>query len=590
VGVGAAALSLVGCMGGGSDKAGEGGMGPKDTSGLLAQRTDTSKQTKPGGTWKSLTTADVTSFDPLTSPSFTTQVVAGYVYSRLLKVIPGILKGSTGDVEGDLAESWEVSADKLQITLKLRPNTKWDSRAPTSGRAVSADDVVFSWNKFAALHPNRADIANVANKDASILSVTNPDAKTVVVKLAFPDAAAVTMLASTTHMFVMPKEADGGFEPKNETRGSSAWVLEKYQSSQGFTYAKNPNWYRTDRPFLDKIDFPIVPEYASGLAQFKAGNIYDFAVKQEDVLGMKKDVPALVMRQGGMGRLWYNSWFGYDAGSPFKDERVRQAWSMSYDRDLFIQTFGATEQFTKVGLPVDMRWHSHLTSGLDGWWIDPKDEKAFGPNAKYFKFDPAEAKKLLTAAGFASGVETPAYYIATPQYGATFPNQAQIQIGFANDVGFKVKAETPDYQTRFLPDYYYGKGAFTGIAIGADNTEPDVGAFMFARFHPTGPRFKGFDPSGTDPKKGDPAVTALIEKIRQEFDPVKRKDIAKEYQQYMAKAMYAVPFPGLAAGFTLNWPAISNAGTFMYGSNYGGGTESFIHLWLDSSKAPVAKT
>jgi ABC-type transport system substrate-binding protein len=288
-------------------------------------------------------------------------------------------------------------------------------------------------------------------------------------------------------------------------------------------------------------------------------------------------------------RLWFNSWFGYQEGSPFKDERVRQAWSMAQDRDLWIDTFGNTEPFRNASLPVETRWHSHFPSGVDGWWVDPQDEKAFGANAKYLSFNPEEAKKLLSAAGYASGLDTTAYHIATGQYGTNFANQAQVQIGFAQDVGFRVKVSNPDYQTAFLPDFYYGKGQFSGIAIGADNPEPDMGVFMFARFHPQGPRFKGFDPSGTNPAAGDPQVTKLIQEIRTEFDTDKRKEIAKRYQQYMAKAMYAVPFPGQARGFGLDWPVVGNAGVFLSGSLYAGGSETAVHLWIDSSKPPIAK-
>jgi ABC-type transport system substrate-binding protein len=392
-------------------------------------------------------------------------------------------------------------------------------------------------------------------------------------------------------MYVLPVEAEDKFDPKGEVRGSSAWFIEKYQPSTGFTYAKNPNWYRTDRPFVDRYEYPIVSEYATGLAQFRAGNVYSFGVRQEDVLQTKRDLPELVMLQSNFNRLWFNSWFGYEGNSPFKDERVRQAWSMSLDRDLWIDTFGNTEPFVKAGLPVEKRWHSHFPSGIEGWWVDPQDEKEFGPNSKYLQWNPEEAKKLLSAAGFSNGLDVNAYHIATGQYGTNFANQAQIQIGDAQSyAGFRVKIDNPDYQTEWLPKYYYGKGAFSGIAIGADNPEPDMGVFMFARFHPQGPRFKGFDPSGSNPVAGDPQVTKLIQDIRTEFDTDKRKAIAKQYQQYMAKAMYAVPFPGQARGFGLDWPVVGNNGVYLSGSLYAGGTETAIHVWVDTTKPPLAKS
>ena len=286
---------------------------------------------------------------------------------------------------------------------------------------------------------------------------------------------------------------------------------------------------------------------------------------------------------------WFNSWFGYNGNSPYKDARVRQAISMAYDRDSWIDAIYNTADFKKAGLPVDTRWHSHVTSGLDGWWLNPQDDKAFGANAQYFKFNLPEAKKLLAAAGFANGFETTATYLTTPQYGTTFPNQCKIQVGFMNDLGLKTKANNPDYATAWLNNYYYGKGTFEGVAVGADSTEQDVGTFFFARFHPKGSRFKGFDPSGTDPKAGDPELTKMIDDIRKEFDVEKRREISRRFQQSAAKSMYMVPFPGQAAPFVLRWPALGNGGVFLTGSQYGGGTETIIHNWVDKTKAPFKK-
>jgi ABC-type transport system substrate-binding protein len=293
------------------------------------------------------------------------------------------------------------------------------------------------------------------------------------------------------------------------------------------------------------------------------------------------------MHQGELNKLWFSNWFGYTGNSPFRDERVRQAMAMSYDRDLWIETIYNTTSFQDIGLPVETRWHSHISSGVDGWWLDPQGPE-FGENAKYFEFNPEEAKKLLAAAGFGNGVETNAFHIATSQYGRNFVDQVAIQIGFMNDIGIRTRISNPDYQTNWLPDYYYGVGNFDGVALGAENfSGQDVGAFIFSRYHPDGPRFKGFDPSGRNPKAGDPEVTKMADEIRLEFDDAKRREIARRFQQYLAKTMYLVPFPGQAAGFNLVWPAVGNAGVFQSGSAYSAGTETVINIWLDRSQPPL---
>ena len=78
---------------------------------------------------------------------------------------------------------------------------------------------------------------------------------------------------------------------------------------------------------------------------------------------------------------------------------------MSWDRDLCIDAFYNVDEFEAEGLPVETRWNTDCRATGTGWWLDPQG-KDFGPNAKYFKHNVAEAKKLLAAAGFANGFDS----------------------------------------------------------------------------------------------------------------------------------------------------------------------------------------
>ena len=90
-------------------------------------------------------------------------------------------------------------------------------------------------------------------------------------------------------------------------------------------------------------------------------------------------------------------------------------------------------------------------------------------------------------------------------------------------------------------------------------------------------------------KAAEAILTDMVDKIRQEFDTDKRKDIARQFQQYMAQKMYAVPFPGQAAPFALSWPCLGNANVYnVGGEGYGAGTETVPFLWLDQTKPPIS--
>src|SRR4029079_8285069 len=100
----------------------------------------------------------------------------------------------------------------------LRPNNKLDPRAPTNGRTVTTEDVKFSFDRFASLSPNRGNVLNSVSKDLPVLGLTTPDASTIVVRLAFPDSAILSMLAWGWFLNILPVEAGGKFDSRAEMR------------------------------------------------------------------------------------------------------------------------------------------------------------------------------------------------------------------------------------------------------------------------------------------------------------------------------------------------------------------------------------
>jgi len=282
-GVGSALL-LAAC--GSDDKAKSGG--GKATS-LVGEVNDSTSKATGGGTWSSYLSSDTPGLDPMTSPASTVPPLANYAVSRLLKYKLGTRADRpTGTVEGDAATSWEISPDGLPVTFKLRPNMKYDARPPTNGKNLTAEDVLFSWKQFETLSGTRTALANKADAGAPIISMTAPDPMTIVTKLAFPYAPLLPMLGYHWYLVIQPTEAESKFNAKQDMRGSGPWLLDKYSPSSEFVFVKNPNWYVKDRPFLDRITLPIITEYATGLSQFEAGNIWNYNVNQLDVLSVRK--------------------------------------------------------------------------------------------------------------------------------------------------------------------------------------------------------------------------------------------------------------------------------------------------------------
>ena len=585
LGASAAAVTLVGC--GVFDDEDESGVAG-DKSGLLAKPQDTSSKAVPGGILPSFATGDTPSFDGLTALPSVSSFWNDWSYARLVNfqtynLARGEKPGNGVDPYG--AESWEVTPDRLQYTFRLQPEGRLDPRPPTNGRLVDADDVLFSWNRFKSFHRSRTGMVHELNPLAPIESITAIDSRTVVMKLAFPT---VSILQSLAHLAaspeIMPREAEGGFDPRQTMRGSGPWMLTDYQPGIGFKFRRNPNFYRKDRPFLEGIDYPIITEYAQGVAQLKAGNIFVYLLRQEDILQTKADVPSLRMLflDNYPVNIGINAFFSFRQGSVFRDERVRQAMSMLIDRDLFIEARDNVDAFAKAGLPAHQRWSTLLPPGEEAFWLDPQSAD-FGENAKYFKYDPAEARRLLQAAGHRS-IEEPITFAVSPDVGPTYADDFAVLRGMWEANGdFKFQPNGVDFSTVFQPRYginnprrdFEGKG---GVAMGTAADQSDVDG-MLSAFYTRGSGFYRFDANYPN----DTTWDSLIQAQRSEFDVAKRAAVLHDLQRYAAGKAYTIHRPGYGLGFTLVQPWVMNAGVFSYRVRFGG-TGIILEFWLDDSK------
>lgn len=584
--LGGALLAACGGGGGGETK-------PRG-SGLLTEPVDTSKQAKRGGMRLDAVNTDIQTFD-----DFFISAPVPYHFDKVHSFIIGrkasYLKPYTLELDGgEIAESWEVSPDKLQLTLKIRSDAKLDPRSPTNGRSIDANDIEFTWKRWEARASNRSNLSyNFSSGAAPIMSVTAVDTRTVVVKMAFPQAAILYNLTGRgAGISVFPREADSQYDPRREMRGSGPFMQTEYAPSVSFKYERNPGWYVKDRPMIDGVFATIIPEYAAALAQFKAGRIYGgaggtaaFQVRAEDILVTKKEAPDLNLYTNWQlntpsGRLFY----GFEGGiqkSPFIDERIRQAFAMSLDRDLWNDTFFNVPTFTAEGLPMEKRWNTAIPARWDGYWLNP-ESKDFGENARYYQHNLAEAKKLVAAAGYATGVELASHHIVTNDYGAAFPKQIEAMFGMALEAGIKIRTEPTDFNTSWRP-LADSKGKFDGIAF-INLTPPEISNWVKVVYHKTGANFKGFSADGTQ-GAGDAYMDDLVDKIDREFEQQKSFAMVHELQRYEAKKQYSTPFPGGASEFQLVWPVLANWNVW----NGARRSQYDEYIWIDETKKPIAK-
>jgi ABC-type transport system substrate-binding protein len=589
------AAFLAACGGGDDDGGGDGGGGTKDTSGLLAKREDTSKQAKTGGTLIMDNPADPPHFDPhlLTLPA---AAATSLIFTKLLQVKPGVLQTSDGTIEGDMAESFEFSPDKLTLTMKIRADAGTPpTQAPLNGRKLDASDVVYSWDRFAATGSGRSDLVNSVNPAAPVLSLTATDARTVVVKLKEPISSILASFSSQLQgqYFIVPKEADA-FDLKKNPIGAGAYYLSEYVPSSRLTYTRNPNSYDKSA-YPAKIETPIITENAQVIAQLVAGNVYTHyaAVPPDSVVQMKKDAPGIGLYQTDLFAVGVSVFFGFKTGdkAPFKDVRLRQAFSMALDRDLYLDTWANVDKFKADGLEVETAWNSAARPyDYKGWYLDPQS-KDFGENGKFYEHNLAEAKKLMSAAGY-SGQTMDSNEAAGTNYGLSYAPQLEVILGMASEAGFKFNRLQHQAPAPWNADFRDSRGFFDGIAFRLTPVPAEPGEGLFALFNKDGSLNYGFDPDGkgvaakTGPFLGDPTCDDLTKKIRSEFDNSKRISYAKDLQKYLGKMQYFHHALGSATGFNVAWPAVRNFSVFN-GLQWG---YLWKNYWIDDTQAPLKKS
>jgi ABC-type transport system substrate-binding protein len=581
------------------------GGGATGESTLVTKPVDTTKEAKRGGVFHDRVNREPGHFDGQAQGQVQLNFFNSLAYEALVRNKAGHLERSTfSDVEPQLAQSWEFNGDGTQLTFKLRQGVKWQNRPPVNGRAFEAEDVVQSWNRYIGLVSNdRASMANSLNPAAPIVSVTAPDSRTVVVKLSEPTSYLLQRYASmvTGELgSIYPSEADGGFDPKQDQIGTGGYMLDKFEPSIRLEYTRNPDYWDENAAYPDRIQIPVVPEYATGLAQFRAGAIYAYQVLAEDQITTKKDLPQInlyPLAPRATNPL-FQMRFGWQPiegnKSPFLDIRVRQALALSLERDNYIDAFFNVSRFEAEGIPVETYYDTSMSH--NSWTLDPRDEKTFGEDAKYYTHDPAEAKKLFDAAQSAYGSNFPAIPSAHVDiFGGAYSQGTEAMDNFARSLGFTIDAKTIVYNKDYLPLYVTRRGQFEGILYGIGATpSPDVTDFYVWKYYSKSGETSGAlgngGPDGSlGDGSGDPTADSMIENARHELDSKKRQQIIADLQRYLAKQQYAVSPPGVADGFVMAWPAVSNYNVWQDDSRtVSFAIPSLMSYWLDNTKAPLA--
>ncbi len=563
-GMAAGAAAFVAACGGSDDKDSSGGAQQSAaTPGNIVVATSTraaeAKQPKPGGAIN-LQQAANAPLDPYTNATYTTQVLASYLFSRLLKIKtgPDPAFANNFELDPDLAESYETSGDGRTVTFKLRANAKFHDIAPVSGRTVTSEDVKFSLERFRNEPKNNNRAAFGAADNPLVDTVETPDARTAVFKLARPYGPFTRLIADANYLWIMPKElAAGGWDPLKSAIGTGPFMLESTQPDIAYRVKKNPNYFLQGQPYLDAVNFPIILEEVQAIAQFQAGKLEVNGIPTERLDEIKRSNPKAEYLEY-IPQTHYYIAIQQREGSPLRDERLRRALSMSIDRDALLS----------LNWKGKGAWSSAIPANFGAWRVDPKSAD-MGAGQQYYKYNPAEAKKLVAAAGYPQGYPLKFNY-SNNIYGETFNRTAEAVATMFKDGGFQVTLDPQDYLRQYIvPVTGTLFGNYEGVVFGNGAQYSDSHQYFLTQYFSKGTR----NTSGVN----DPQFDALIQKEEATSNDDERRKLIRELQVYNGDKMYyAHTVVGAAYTGVQEW--LKN---YQRTNGFGPGGETYLKVWID---------
>ena len=397
-------------------------------------------------------------FDPFYASDGETFRVTRQMHSGLLGV-----KSGTADVEPDLAEKYEPSADGLSWTFTLRQGVKFSDGEPFNAEAVCANFTrMFDQNEAGQVAAEYwgYTMGAFGDKPADSLykGCTAKDEKTAVIDITRATSSFPTILSLDSFAMQSPKAMTAGDANNVQKAGEGftypaysmapagigPYKLDKYdEANKTVTLVANENYWG-EAPKTAKLVFKIIPDESTRRQELQAGSIDGYDLPNPvDWKGLQ-DGGAKVEVRPAFNILYMG--LNPKKNAKLKDLKVRQAIYHALNRDQMVST-----QLPE-GATVATQFMPSTVSG-------------YNTELKPYAYDPEKAKALLKEAG-AEGMTLQFAYpseVSRPY----MPDPQKIHAAFKTDleaVGIKVEVVTKPWNGGYLDGA--ATGAFDAWLLG----------------------------------------------------------------------------------------------------------------------------
>jgi peptide/nickel transport system substrate-binding protein len=307
------------------------------------------------------------------------------VFNNLVIYDQAVAQNSMDSIVPELAESWAWSADKTILTFKLRQGVKWHDGKPfTSADVKCTFDMLMGKSQQKFRQNPRKSWYDQVNE------VTTNGEFEASFKLKRPQPSLLALLASG-YTPVYPCHVSPA-EMRTHPIGTGPFKFVEFKVNESIKLTRNADYWKKGLPYLDGIEFTIIPNRSTAILAFVAGK-FDMTFPTEVSIPLLKDVKeqapnavCVVEPSNVNTNVIVNS-----SSPPFDNLDIRRAMALAIDRKAFISIMFQGQG--DIG--------GAMEPAPDGLWAMPKEMleqiPGYGPDVDGNR---EAARKLMRNAGY----------------------------------------------------------------------------------------------------------------------------------------------------------------------------------------------
>ncbi|WP_254699107.1 ABC transporter substrate-binding protein [Rhodococcus sp. SGAir0479] len=289
-----------------------------------------------GGTVRVGLANDLVAGGILTSSNDAIITTVGLVYETLIRY-----PGDSLEPQPSLATSWQLAADRLSLDLRLRDDVHFHS-----GRRFTSADAEFALRTYA----DPKWTAQLRSTAATITGYDTSDPARLVLTFARPIGNIFDLLDIVP---MIDRDTVAELAAGETYIGTGPFVLASRTPNSQIVFERNSNYWRPDRPYLDRVEAAVITDSSALLANVRSGRIdYTGALTYRDANNLTRLGGFSVVEEEGAEGQFY---LGTNVASPaLQDVRVRRAIAYAVDRERIVD-----EVFRGAAYPANLPWPRH---------------------------------------------------------------------------------------------------------------------------------------------------------------------------------------------------------------------------------------